>query len=56
MERLTEETLRDWNHFKELLSVCEGKHAKFFFPPLTSNYDWKSNNVLVHFFWQLKDK
>nr|ADQ43205.1 kinesin motor family protein [Schrenkiella parvula] len=23
VEKLTEETLRDWNHFKELLSVCE---------------------------------
>ncbi|KAF4371897.1 hypothetical protein F8388_009273 [Cannabis sativa] len=25
VERLTEETLRDWNHFKELLSVCEAQ-------------------------------
>jgi centromeric protein E len=24
VEKLTEETLRDWNHFKELLSVCKG--------------------------------
>lgn len=23
VERLTEETLRDWNHFQELLAVCE---------------------------------
>jgi centromeric protein E len=22
VEKLTEETLRDWNHFKELLSIC----------------------------------
>ncbi|XP_065852982.1 kinesin-like protein KIN-7H isoform X2 [Euphorbia lathyris] len=25
VERLTEETLRDWNHFKELLFVCEAQ-------------------------------
>lgn len=25
MERLTEETLRDWDHLQELLSICEGK-------------------------------
>ncbi|KAJ6378922.1 hypothetical protein OIU78_029020 [Salix suchowensis] len=25
VERLTEETIRDWNHFKELLSVCEAQ-------------------------------
>ncbi|KAK8517658.1 hypothetical protein V6N12_016500 [Hibiscus sabdariffa] len=25
VEKLTEETLRDWNHFKELLSVCEAQ-------------------------------
>ncbi|KAJ9172695.1 hypothetical protein P3X46_015907 [Hevea brasiliensis] len=25
VERLTEETLRDWNHFKELLSICEAQ-------------------------------
>ncbi|XP_068343187.1 kinesin-like protein KIN-7F [Pyrus communis] len=25
VERLTEETLADWNHFKELLSVCEAQ-------------------------------
>lgn len=25
VERLTEETLRDWNHFTELLSVCEAQ-------------------------------
>ncbi|KAL6224513.1 hypothetical protein ACLB2K_003368 [Fragaria x ananassa] len=25
VERLTEETLRDWNHFRELLSVCEAQ-------------------------------
>ncbi|KAM7249993.1 hypothetical protein ACFE04_021876 [Oxalis oulophora] len=25
VERLTEETLRDWNHFKELLSVCQAQ-------------------------------
>ncbi|KAF9678227.1 hypothetical protein SADUNF_Sadunf07G0013000 [Salix dunnii] len=25
VERLTEETVRDWNHFKELLSVCEAQ-------------------------------
>ncbi|KAG8662787.1 kinesin-like protein KIN-7H isoform X2 [Manihot esculenta] len=25
VERLSEETLRDWNHFKELLSVCEAQ-------------------------------
>lgn len=24
MEKLTEETLRDWNHLAELLSICEG--------------------------------
>lgn len=24
VEKLTEETLRDWNHFKELLSICIG--------------------------------
>lgn len=24
IEKLTEETLRDWNHLKELLSICEG--------------------------------
>ncbi|KAF9609068.1 hypothetical protein IFM89_012508 [Coptis chinensis] len=24
VEKLTEETLRDWNHLKQLLSVCEG--------------------------------
>ena len=24
VEKLTEETLRDWNHLKELLSICEG--------------------------------
>lgn len=24
MEKLTEETLRDWNHFLELLAVCQG--------------------------------
>lgn len=26
MERLTEESVRDWDHLKELLSVCEGEH------------------------------
>ncbi|XP_027112137.2 kinesin-like protein KIN-7E [Coffea arabica] len=25
IERLTEETLRDWNHLKELLSICEAQ-------------------------------
>lgn len=25
VEKLTEETPRDWNHLKQLLSVCEGK-------------------------------
>lgn len=25
MEKLTEETLRDWTHLQELLSICEGK-------------------------------
>lgn len=25
VERLTEETLRDWNHLKELLSICEAQ-------------------------------
>ncbi|XP_038723459.1 kinesin-like protein KIN-7H isoform X1 [Tripterygium wilfordii] len=25
VEKLTEETLRDWNHFKELLSICEAQ-------------------------------
>jgi centromeric protein E len=25
VEKLTEETLRDWNHFKELLSVCKAQ-------------------------------
>ena len=25
LEKLTEETLRDWGHLKELLSFCEGK-------------------------------
>ncbi|KAL4355422.1 hypothetical protein GQ457_06G039670 [Hibiscus cannabinus] len=25
VEKLTEETLQDWNHFKELLSVCEAQ-------------------------------
>ncbi|KAG2696379.1 hypothetical protein I3760_07G056700 [Carya illinoinensis] len=25
VEKLTEETLRDWNHFKELLSLCEAQ-------------------------------
>ncbi|XP_039054463.1 kinesin-like protein KIN-7H isoform X1 [Hibiscus syriacus] len=25
VEKLTEETLRDWNHFKELLSVCDAQ-------------------------------
>ncbi|KAJ6736807.1 CENTROMERE PROTEIN E [Salix viminalis] len=25
VERLTEESIRDWNHFKELLSVCEAQ-------------------------------
>ncbi|KAL4375959.1 hypothetical protein GQ457_02G013860 [Hibiscus cannabinus] len=25
VDRLTEETLRDWNHFKELLSLCEAQ-------------------------------
>ncbi|XVE87398.1 hypothetical protein DITRI_Ditri18aG0114300 [Diplodiscus trichospermus] len=25
VEKLTEETLRDWNHFKQLLSVCEAQ-------------------------------
>lgn len=24
VEKAREETLRDWNHFKELLSVCAG--------------------------------
>ena len=29
VEKATEETLRDWNHLKDLLSVCEGKtHLK----------------------------
>lgn len=25
IEKITEETLRDWSHLKELLSICEGK-------------------------------
>ncbi|XP_041014818.1 kinesin-like protein KIN-7E isoform X2 [Juglans microcarpa x Juglans regia] len=25
VEKVTEETLRDWNHFKELLSICEAQ-------------------------------
>ncbi|KAE8715667.1 Detected protein of unknown function [Hibiscus syriacus] len=25
VDKLTEETLRDWNHFKELLSICEAQ-------------------------------
>ena len=25
MEKVTEESLRDWNHLKELLSICEGR-------------------------------
>lgn len=25
VEKVTEETLRDWNHLQELLSACEGK-------------------------------
>lgn len=25
MEKVTEETLRDWSHLQELLSVCQGK-------------------------------
>lgn len=31
VEKLTEESLKDWNHFQELLSICEGKglqHSK----------------------------
>lgn len=24
VEKITEETLRDWSHLKELLSICEG--------------------------------
>ncbi|CAB80558.1 kinesin like protein [Arabidopsis thaliana] len=28
VEKATEETLRDWNHLKELLSICEGKTQK----------------------------
>ncbi|KAK4778883.1 hypothetical protein SAY86_006411 [Trapa natans] len=24
VEKMTEETLRDWNHFNELVSICEG--------------------------------
>lgn len=28
VEKATEETLRDWNHLKDLLSVCEGKIPK----------------------------
>lgn len=31
MEKLTEETLRDWSHLKELLSICEGE-AFYEFP------------------------
>lgn len=31
MEKLTEEPLRDWNHLKELLSICEGE-AFYEFP------------------------
>lgn len=27
MEKVTEETLRDWNHFNELVSICEGKSS-----------------------------
>lgn len=25
VEKVTEEILKDWNHLKELLSICEGK-------------------------------
>lgn len=28
VEKLTEITLKDWNHLKELLSVCEGKRLR----------------------------
>lgn len=28
VEKLTEVTLKDWNHLKELLSVCEGKKTE----------------------------
>lgn len=27
MEKVTEEVLRDWNHLKELLSICEGREC-----------------------------
>lgn len=35
VEKLTEETLRDWSHLKELLSICEGKafYKSLFFIP-----------------------
>lgn len=29
VEKLTEEILRDWNHLKELISVCEGETQNF---------------------------
>lgn len=31
VEKLTEVTLKDWNHLKELLSVCEGKRLRLLY-------------------------
>ncbi|KAI3857736.1 hypothetical protein MKX03_014905 [Papaver bracteatum] len=28
VDKLTEETLRDWSHVQELLSACEGNHGQ----------------------------
>lgn len=54
VEKLTEEALRDWSHFKELVSFCEGRG--FF---IILFYKMIFHNILVTMhalFLQLKDR
>lgn len=50
VEKLTEETLRDWSHLKELLSICEGKAFH------KSSFSFSCCILNVVYVLQLKDR
>lgn len=59
IERLTEETLRDWSHLKQLLSVCEGAVHIWTIAKKQIRSIKKENNALYGyccFCLQLKEK
>uniref|UniRef100_A0A0D3A4W8 Uncharacterized protein n=1 Tax=Brassica oleracea var. oleracea TaxID=109376 RepID=A0A0D3A4W8_BRAOL len=49
VEKATEETLRDWNHLKDLLSVCEGIVEIY----RLKHKETASNSSSLSIFWQV---